>query len=45
MLTGNSTTVVNLIRLPKLIYVSFDDLTCRHLIFDFDEKDLTNLHE
>ena len=28
LLTGNSITVVNLIRLPQLIYVGLDDLTC-----------------
>ena len=36
-LTDNSIAVVNLIRLPKLIYVSPDDLTCTCSIFSFDE--------
>ncbi len=34
-LTGNSIAVVNLIRLPKLIYVSPDDLTCKWLFICF----------
>ena len=36
-LTGSSIAVVNLIRLPKLINVSLDDLTCSYSIFPFDE--------
>ena len=36
-LTARSIAIVNLIRLPKLIYVSPDDLTCRYSVFPFHE--------
>ena len=36
-LTARSIAIVNLIRLPKLIYVSPDDLTCRYSVFLFHE--------
>ena len=42
-LTGNSIAVVNLIRLPKLIYVSPEDLTCKCLTLLFGRENPTNL--
>ena len=42
-LTGHSIAIVNLIRLPKLIYVSPDDLTCTCSTFFPWRKDMTNL--
>ena len=37
-LTTRSIAIVNLIRLPKLIYVSPDDLTCRYSVFLFHKR-------